>query len=66
MNIEKNKLLTSEEASEMLGLQPNTLNVWRATNRYHLPFVKVGRLVRYRLSDINDFIENRLVGFSPP
>lgn len=64
MNIDKNKLLTPEEAASMLGLQLNTLNVWRATNRYHLPFVKVGRLVRYRLSDINDFIENRLVGFS--
>ena len=50
------KLLTPIETSAMLGLSVETLNVWRATNRYKLPYVKVGRLVRYRPDDVTAFI----------
>jgi len=56
------KLLTPKEVSEMLGISIETLNVWRATNRYPLPYVKAGRLVRYRLEDVIAFIESRLQG----
>ena len=56
------KLLKPADVSEMLGISIETLNVWRATNRYPLPYVKAGRLVRYRLSDVNAFIESRLQG----
>jgi excisionase family DNA binding protein len=59
------KLLTPIETSAMLGVSVETLNVWRATNRYRLPYVKVGRLVRYRLDDLTTFIESRMQGASP-
>lgn len=49
-------LLTSEEAAYHLKVTPHTLNVWRCTGRYPLPFVKIGRCVRYRLDDIQQFI----------
>ena len=55
------KLLTPEETAEILGVKVDTLCYWRCTGRYHLPFVKSGRLVRYRPRDIQDFIERRLV-----
>jgi excisionase family DNA binding protein len=51
--------LTPTQAANILGLSKGTLEVWRSTGRYHLPFIKVGRYVRYRLSDINTFIESR-------
>lgn len=54
-------LLTPEEAAEILGISPGTLTVWRSTGRYNLPYVKVGRAVRYRPSDIDAFIEGRLI-----
>ena len=54
------KLLTPEQAAEILGMHVNTLNVWRATKRYNLPYIKSGRLVRYRMSDVAAFIESRL------
>ena len=60
-----NNLLTPQEVSRILGVSVETLNVWRATNRYPLPYVKAGRLVRYRLTDINAFIESRLQGHPP-
>ncbi len=58
----RHKLLTPIEVAEILGISAETLNVWRATNRYPLPYIKAGRLVRYRLSDVNSFIESRLKG----
>jgi len=49
-------LLTNEEAAAYLGLKPGTLDVWRSTKRYSLPYIKVGRLVRYRKSDLDRFL----------
>lgn len=54
------KLLTPDETAKRLGILTKTLEVWRCTQRYDLPFVKVGRLVRYRENDIEAFIESRL------
>ena len=34
----------------------STLAVWRCTGRFNLPFVKVGRAVRYRREDVEAFI----------
>jgi hypothetical protein len=50
------KLLTRREAAEFLGTAENTLAVWACNKRYNLPMVKIGKLVRYRLSDLIDFI----------
>ena len=55
-------LLTTNEAAKVLGLPPQTLVNWRHTGRYPLPFIRVGRLIRYRSADLNDWIEeNRVV-----
>ena len=56
------KLLTAEEVSDLLGVTTHTLAVWRCVGRYNLPYVKSGRLVRYRESDVHSFIEKRLHG----
>jgi len=51
-----NQLLTEYEAAQILDLKPGTLQVWRSTKRYPLPYVKLGRLIRYRRSDLDDFL----------
>lgn len=56
------ELLTSEQAAAYIGVSPGTLEVWRCTKRYHLPFIKVGRLVRYRKSDLDSFLDRRTIG----
>jgi predicted site-specific integrase-resolvase len=53
------ELLDEKQAAEHLTVSPGTLSVWRSTGRYNLPFVKVGRMVRYRLSDLNDWLAAR-------
>ena len=56
------RLLTKEEVSGILGITVGTLAVWRATKRYNLPYVKSGRLIRYREEDVQAFIDSRLRG----
>jgi excisionase family DNA binding protein len=55
-------LLTKEDVSEILGVSTGTLAVWRTTKRYNLPYVKSGRLIRYREEDVEAFITSRLRG----
>jgi Helix-turn-helix domain len=55
-----NNLLTPQQTAEVLGVTIGTLAVWRCTARYPLPFVKIGRRVKYRVNDINNFIENNI------
>ena len=56
------KLLTESEAADYLSVEPQTLCAWRCTRRYNLPFIKVGRLVRYRPEDVEAFLAERTVG----
>lgn len=53
-------LLTPKQAAEALGVTIGTLAVWRCTARYPLPFVKIGRRVKYREKDLTNFIETGL------
>ena len=55
------ELLTRPEAAAYLGCKPQTLAIWAATGRYALPFLKVGRLVKYRRADLDAFLERRCV-----
>ena len=52
-------LLDTIAAAEYLGLAPNTLEVWRSAGRYDLPFVKVGRRVKYSKAALDAWIAAR-------
>ncbi len=52
-------LLDEHAAAVMLDLSPDTLRVWRSTGRYNLPFLKIGRNVRYRRADLQMWLEAR-------
>jgi predicted DNA-binding transcriptional regulator AlpA len=53
------ELVDEKQAAEHLTVSPGTLSVWRSTGRYNLPFVKIGRMVRYRISDLDAWIAGR-------
>ena len=57
-------LLTPEQTAAFLCVSEHTLAVWRSTGRYNLPYIKVGRQVRYKGDDVSDFIERRKRGNS--
>jgi excisionase family DNA binding protein len=56
-------ILDSNDAADYIGVKPGTLAVWRSTKRYQIPFIKVGRLVKYRKSDLDVFLEKQTVLF---
>ena len=60
----KRDLLDTTEAAAILDVVPGTLEVWRSTKRHNIPFVKVGRLVRYRRSDLVAWLESRTIGLA--
>jgi len=53
------ELLDDKAAAALLDVTPGTLSVWRSTGRYVLPFLKVGRKVRYRRVDLLAWLEKR-------
>ena len=56
----RSDLLSRAEAAAYLGVAKQTLAIWSCTKRYDLPFVKIGRLVKYRVADLDKFIEANL------
>jgi hypothetical protein len=55
-------LLNTVQAAERLSLAPHTLEADRCERRFGIPYIKIGRSVRYREEDVVAFIEkNRIV-----
>ena len=59
---DKPRLLTPAQAADRLDVATHTLAVWRCTQRYPLPYVKVGRKVRYLEPDVEEFLLRRRLG----
>jgi len=57
---DSDRRLDTHAAAKFLGVSPATLEVWRCTGRYDLPFLKVGRLVRYRETDLARWLDARV------
>ena len=54
-------LLTPNDAADFLSISPETLAQWRSQQRGP-HFIKLeGRLVRYRLTDLESYLEERSV-----
>lgn len=52
-------LLDTASTAAALGLKPETLANWRTYGRYDLPYIRSGRLIRYRVGDLLDWLEQR-------
>jgi hypothetical protein len=55
------ELLDESAVAKILDVTPGTLQVWRTSKRYPLPYVKIGRNVRYPKSGVVQFIASRTV-----
>jgi len=56
------ELLTPDRAAAFLGTTPGTLQTWRCTRAVKIPFVKIGRCVRYRRRDLEEYVLDNLIG----
>jgi excisionase family DNA binding protein len=59
------ELMNESETASLLGITKGTLGVWRCRRRHALPYVKIGRMVRYRRSDVEKWIASRTQSGAP-
>ncbi len=58
VGIQQNVLLNEKQLSQLLGVTPRALQSWRQCGRGPI-YVRISsRCVRYRLSDIEDWLES--------
>jgi excisionase family DNA binding protein len=65
-SVNKPRLLTTKEAEEFLELAEGTLPIWRCKQRHKIPYIKIGRNVRYREDDLLEWLESRTVRQAEP
>lgn len=59
--VPKERLLTTQDVAELLGKSERTVEDGRRPGRYNgLPFVRVGRHIRYRRHDVEQYILGNL------
>ncbi len=58
-------LLTSENVAEITGLSLDTLAQWRSQRR-GIPYLKIGRAVRYDPAEVQAYLERCRVSVSDP
>lgn len=66
MSTAHSELLTRRQAATYLGVAEQTLAVWKCHARYYLPCIKIGRIVRYRKVDLDNFIARHVHGVEDP
>lgn len=49
-------VLDTDEAARFLGISPASLASWRCTGTVRIPFVRIGRAIRYRMADLETFL----------
>lgn len=52
-------LVDPEVAAVILGVEKDTLATWRHNGAQQLPFLKIGRAVRYRVNDLAEYLARR-------
>jgi predicted DNA-binding transcriptional regulator AlpA len=57
IDVPADPLLLPKMTAEMLGVKETTLTTWRSKKRYPLRFLKIGKLIRYRKSDVDAFLD---------
>ena len=51
------RLLTVQQVADLLGIKVQTIYLWVAQKR--IPHRKIGRLVRFRMCDVEEFVEQQ-------
>jgi len=46
-----------KQTADALGIEETTLATWRSKQRYPLKYIKLGKLIRYRKSDVLAFLD---------
>jgi predicted site-specific integrase-resolvase len=57
LSLDLDTLTDTEGASNLLAIPTATLIKWRSTGEVRIPYVRIGRQIKYRTKDLKAFIE---------
>jgi len=55
----RSELLNYQEAAEFLRISRGTLENWISTGLYAVPYIRVGRLIRFRPDSLSRWLESK-------
>ncbi len=55
-------LTDTNSAAQYLKIPAKTLSKWRSTGYANIPYIKIGRKIRYRPSDLRAYVERHMIG----
>lgn len=61
LTLDIDTLTDTDGASSLLAIPSATLIKWRSTGEVRIPYVRIGRQIKYRTSDLKAFIETSTV-----
>jgi len=61
VNLPDDELIDTAFAASFLKVKPNTLAVWRCNRSCDLPYILIGRLPRYRVGDLRQFVLRNVI-----
>lgn len=62
ISLDDNIIVDTSEASILICTPEKSLIKWRSTGEHNIPFIKIGRNVRYRTKDLREWIEKHIQG----
>lgn len=62
LSFDTDVLTDTAGASKLLHIPAATLIKWRSTGENNVPYIKIGKQVKYRTTDLRKYIERRTVG----
>ncbi len=61
LTLDQDTLTDTEGASSLLAIPVATLIKWRSTGEVRIPYVRIGRQIKYRTRDLKAFIETSTI-----
>jgi Helix-turn-helix domain len=61
LTLDMDTITDTDGASSLLAIPTATLIKWRSTGEVRIPYVRIGRQIKYRTSDLKVFIETSTV-----
>jgi len=62
ISLDDNLIVDTYEASILLCTPEKSLIKWRSTGEHNIPYIKIGRNVRYRTQDLRAWVEAHIQG----
>jgi len=62
ISLDDNLIVDTSEAAILIHTPEKSLIKWRSTGEHNIPFIKIGRNVRYRTKDLRNWIEAHIQG----